>query len=59
MLPGYKHRLQQELLHLSKDPLYSSKMSIDTFAFHSTPVKENYAAWLGGTVAPSMYYIYS
>ncbi|XP_067938840.1 actin-related protein 10-like isoform X2 [Watersipora subatra] len=49
MLPGFKHRLQQELKSLCKQPQYADRMVIDDFAFHKT-VTENYAAWLGGAI---------
>ncbi|KAH7940984.1 hypothetical protein HPB49_008656 [Dermacentor silvarum] len=50
MMPGFKHRLSQELKSLVKDPAYSRKMNMNTFKFHSPPSKENYTAWLGASI---------
>ena len=47
MLPGFTHRLQQELLELSRFPTYKELTGTE-FAFHTLPVKANYTAWLGG-----------
>lgn len=50
MLPGFKHRLSEELKHLVKDPFYARKMNMSVFKFHSPPSKENYTAWLGASI---------
>ncbi|XP_070385844.1 actin-related protein 10-like [Dermacentor albipictus] len=50
MMPGFKHRLLQELKSLVQDPTYSRKMNMNTFKFHSPPSKENYTAWLGASI---------
>lgn len=50
MIPGFKHRLSQELKHLVKDPFYARKMNLTSFKFHDPPSKENYTAWLGASI---------
>lgn len=50
MIPGFKHRLLEELKSLVKDPVYARKMNMNTFKFHSPPCKENYTAWLGASI---------
>lgn len=54
MLPGFKHRLMTELQDLVTAPKYRSKLGISTFKFHSPPAKDNYVAWLGGTLHYSL-----
>lgn len=49
MAPGFKFRLLAEIKHLLNKPKYS-KLAIKTFKFHSPPAKENYVAWLGGSI---------
>ncbi|XP_064603008.1 actin-related protein 10-like [Liolophura sinensis] len=50
MLTGFYHRLQQELLHLLKQPKYKRDLAISGFRFHQPPAKENCSAWLGGAM---------
>ena len=48
MLPGFKHRLVQEMKQLLQQPKYRNELSINTFKFHQLQVKENIIGWLGG-----------
>ena len=48
MLPGFRHRLQQELIALLKSPKYEEKLPGARILFHTPPARENYVAWLGG-----------
>ena len=50
MAKGFIGRLKSELLALVKSSLYSDKLKIDTFKFHTAPSKPNYTAWLGGAI---------
>lgn len=51
MFPGFKHRLQQELIQLVKtDSKYRSSIHSIKFKFHELPCKENYASWLGASI---------
>ncbi|XP_076346657.1 actin-related protein 10-like [Tachypleus tridentatus] len=50
MLPGFKHRLLAEVRNLLKDPYYSSRLPIKKIKIHQPPAKENYIAWLGGSI---------
>jgi actin-related protein 10 len=50
MLPGFKHRLMNELLDMVSTVKYKSELGNLTFKFHSPPAKENYVAWLGGVL---------
>ncbi|KAL3267076.1 hypothetical protein HHI36_011216 [Cryptolaemus montrouzieri] len=49
MAMGFKSRLKEELLCHSKEERYK-KLNIKCFKFHTSPSKENYAAWLGGAI---------
>jgi actin-related protein 10 len=53
MLPGFKHRLINELKSLVKSCRYESRLHFDTFKFHELPCKENYASWLGASIFAS------
>lgn len=57
MTPGFKSRLQEELLKQLKCDRYKS-LKINTFKFHMPLYKENYAAWLGGRYMKNCLYIY-
>ena len=50
MAKGFASRLKSELLTLVKSNLYSEKLKIQTFMFHTAPSKPNYTAWLGGAI---------
>lgn len=50
MAKGFISRLKSELLALVKSSLYSEKLKIQTFKFHTAPSKPNYTAWLGGAI---------
>lgn len=50
MAKGFASRLKSELLMLVKSDLYSEKLKINTFKFHTAPSKPNYTAWLGGAI---------
>lgn len=50
MAKGFTSRLKSELLTLVKSNLYSDKLKIQTFKFHTAPSKPNYTAWLGGAI---------
>lgn len=52
-LPGLRKRLLQELRALASSPAYTRHMAPPTFLIHNLPVKENYAAWLGGCILGS------
>ncbi|XP_005099682.1 actin-related protein 10 [Aplysia californica] len=50
MMPGFYHRLQLELSNLLKKPVYANQLGVKQFRFHKAPAKENYTAWLGGSL---------
>ncbi|CAK9828640.1 Actin-related protein 10 [Anthophora retusa] len=50
MTKGFASRLKSELLTLVQSNLYSEKLKIQTFMFHTAPSKPNYTAWLGGAI---------
>ncbi|KZC14804.1 Actin-related protein 10 [Dufourea novaeangliae] len=50
MSKGFASRLKSELLTLLKSNLYSDKLKIQVFKFHTAPSKPNYTAWLGGAI---------
>lgn len=50
MVQGLKSRLRDEILDLVKSDWYKDKLFIDCVKFHSLPAKENFAAWLGGSI---------
>lgn len=50
MAKGFASRLKCELLALLKSDLYSEKLKIEKFKFHTAPCKPNYTAWLGGAI---------
>ncbi|XP_076291912.1 actin-related protein 10 [Lasioglossum baleicum] len=50
MTKGFVSRLKSELLALLKSNLYSEKLKIQAFKFHTAPSKPNYTAWLGGAI---------
>lgn len=53
-LPGFRHRLHEELkTFIKSDNLYSNSLHFESFKFHRTPCKENYAAWLGAAILGS------
>ena len=47
---GFASRLKNELLYLVNSELYSEKLKIRTFKFHTAPGHANYTAWLGGAI---------
>ncbi|XP_066257312.1 actin-related protein 10 [Euwallacea similis] len=49
MTLGFKARLKEELLKQAANTRYQI-LNIKDFKFHSPPCKENYAAWLGGSI---------
>lgn len=50
MVQGLKARLKEEILVLLKSEWYKEKLFLDTVKFHTVPAKENFAAWLGGSI---------
>lgn len=50
MAKGFISRLKSELITLSKSELYSEKLRIEKFKFHTAPSKPNYTGWLGGAI---------
>ncbi|XP_016908960.2 actin-related protein 10 isoform X1 [Apis cerana] len=50
MTKGFASRLKSELLNLVRSDLYSEKLKIQKFMFHTAPSKPNYTAWLGGAI---------
>lgn len=50
MLAGFHHRLRAELYDLLNKPKYKDQLAIKEFRFHQLPAKQNYAAWLGGSM---------
>ncbi|XP_012284801.1 actin-related protein 10 [Orussus abietinus] len=50
MAKGFVSRLKTELLTLLRSNLYSEKLKLTTFKFHTAPSKPNYTAWLGGAI---------
>lgn len=50
MLPGLKHRLQQELINAVENSDYKNKIYSKDFKFHQPPCKENYVCWLGASI---------
>lgn len=50
MAPGFSSRLKSELLYLVNSDLYSEKLKVTKFKFHTAPSHANYTAWLGGAI---------
>ncbi|XP_008561149.1 actin-related protein 10 [Microplitis demolitor] len=50
MAKGFAARLKSELMSLVASDLYSDKLKIRNFKFHTAPCKPNYTAWLGGAI---------
>lgn len=51
MLPGFKHRLFQEIKHLTTNSQRYKQLSFaGDFKFHKLPCKENYGNWLGASI---------
>ncbi|XP_057328804.1 actin-related protein 10 [Microplitis mediator] len=50
MAKGFAARLKSELMSLVSSDLYSDKLKICNFKFHTAPCKPNYTAWLGGAI---------
>lgn len=50
MAKGFASRLKSELLALVASDLYSAKLKVQSFKFHTAPSKPNYTAWLGGAI---------
>ncbi|KAK7580186.1 hypothetical protein V9T40_000815 [Parthenolecanium corni] len=50
MAKGFKARLKEELKMLIDGPKYKDKLFLNVFKFHNPPAKENYVAWLGGSI---------
>ncbi|XP_078046717.1 actin-related protein 10 [Augochlora pura] len=50
MAKGFVSRLKSELLTLVKSNVYSEKLKIQVFKFHTAPSKPNCTAWLGGAI---------
>lgn len=54
MLPGFAHRLIDELKELLNRPHYKERLAISTFKVHKPPAEANYTAWLGGSLFGAM-----
>lgn len=54
MMPGFHHRLRAELYRIIDKPKYKHELCMKSFKFHKSPVKENYAAWLGGAMVGAL-----
>lgn len=54
MLPGFAHRLVDELKELLSKPQYKDRLAISSFKVHSPPSEANYTAWLGGSLFGAM-----
>jgi len=50
VMPGFRHRLMQELHVALRSPRYKDVLFIKTIKMHKTPVPENCAAWLGAAI---------
>ncbi|KAI8488754.1 Actin- protein 10 [Branchiostoma belcheri] len=50
LLPGFMHRLMQELNTLRQSPKYSSKLAFGSFKIHNPPAQPNCVPWLGGAI---------
>ncbi|KAK7863333.1 hypothetical protein R5R35_009689 [Gryllus longicercus] len=50
MATGFKARLMSELKYLVTTPKYAKHLAIKVFKVHKPPAKENYVAWLGGSI---------
>eukprot|EP00058_Branchiostoma_floridae_P027718 XP_002613209.1 hypothetical protein BRAFLDRAFT_262678 [Branchiostoma floridae] len=50
LLPGFLHRLMQELNSLRQSPKYSSKLAFGSFKIHNPPAQPNCVPWLGGAI---------
>uniref|UniRef100_A0A0K8TTD1 Putative actin 3 isoform n=1 Tax=Tabanus bromius TaxID=304241 RepID=A0A0K8TTD1_TABBR len=50
MIPGITARLKAELTALLESDLYKNKLFIKSIKFHKAPAKENFTAWLGGSI---------
>ncbi|XP_054153136.1 actin-related protein 10-like [Oppia nitens] len=53
MLPGFRHRLLNELKALAKSNRYESKLHFHDFKFHTNPCPANYSSWLGAAIFAS------
>ncbi|XP_045480443.1 actin-related protein 10 [Harmonia axyridis] len=49
MAIGFKSRLREELVDRLMDERYK-KLNVKCFKFHMSPSKENFTAWLGGSI---------
>ncbi|XP_044748140.1 actin-related protein 10 [Coccinella septempunctata] len=49
MAMGFKSRLREELLDRLSEERYK-KLNVKCFKFHTSPSKENFTAWLGGSI---------
>lgn len=49
-MPGFKHRLLNEVKSLLTSPRYEKKLPMRTVKVHCPPAKENYVAWLGASI---------
>jgi len=50
MLPGFKHRLVDELNKLVESEPYRHKLAVREFKFHVAPAFDNSTAWLGAAI---------
>lgn len=50
MIMGLMARLKAELLALLESDAYKDKIFVNTVKFHTVPAKNNFAAWLGGSI---------
>lgn len=50
MIMGLMSRLKAELLALLASDYYNDKIFLNTVKFHMVPGKNNFAAWLGGSI---------
>lgn len=50
MAIGFASRLKSELLYLVNSKLYSEKLKVRKFKFHTAPSYANYTSWLGGAI---------
>ncbi|XP_074603374.1 actin-related protein 10 [Brevipalpus obovatus] len=54
MLPGFHHRLEEEMEYLKSTEARYSKLATIEFLFHKLLCKENYASWLGASIQGSL-----
>lgn len=50
MIMGLASRIKSELQTLLETEIYKSKLFVKDIKFHKAPTKQNFTAWLGGSI---------